>query len=590
MTKEKTLISDNVEIPKTAAGFFFYVSKPFKWWAAASLTIVLIAALLAQSSAYLFKLIVDAVEADNYDSAIYYALLYPVVMFIVQVLFRSSGLCAANWTVGSKKYCLDTLSAYMLRHSHSYYSDRFAGSLLSKVNNVTGAVEGLIPELLWTHFNSLVTLLVTIVFIMLTDMSAGMVFVALMLILFIVNARMAPTKTTYSKLTAEANTTFRARFVDVITNILAVRQYSKTDFEATEMNKLSRDLRVKSMRSWFYTEKMLLINSAILFVFSAGMFWLLVESWKNGEMTTGSMVFMMALYSQIAGILVFIGRAFNSTAQSVGEMREGLEDILIPYEITDTNSAKPLVVSKAGIELDKVDFDFGKSAVFSDFNLDIKPGQKVGLVGESGAGKSTFVSLLLRQHDVASGSINIDGQNISSITQDSLRDAIAVVPQEPALFHRSVRENILYSKPGASEEELIAVAKKAQAHDFVAELSEGYDTMVGERGVKLSGGQKQRVAIARAMLKDSPILVLDEATSALDSESEVKIQKALEALMEGRTVIAIAHRLSTLRKMDRIIVMDKGKIIEDGTHEELLRVKGTYYKLWNHQAGGFVQD
>lgn len=197
---------------------------------------------------------------------------------------------------------------------------------------------------------------------------------------------------------------------------------------------------------------------------------------------------------------------------------------------------------------------------------------------------------MLRQHDISAGSIEIDGQDIALVTQDSLRQAIAVVPQEPALFHRSIRENILYGNPNATEAEMLEVAKKAQAHDFISELPDGYETLVGERGVKLSGGQKQRVAIARAMLKDAPILVLDEATSALDSESEVAIQKALESLMEGRTVIAIAHRLSTLRKMDRIIVMENGRIIEDGNHEELSRSGGVYEKLWNHQAGGFMPD
>ena len=229
-------------------------------------------------------------------------------------------------------------------------------------------------------------------------------------------------------------------------------------------------------------------------------------------------------------------------------------------------------------------------SVFRDFDLHIAAGQRVGLVGHSGAGKTTFVSLLLRQYDLGAGAIEIDGQNIAKVTQDSLRENIAVVPQEPLLFHRSIRENIAYGNPEASEEEIMAAAKQAQAHDFIMTLPDGYDTLVGERGVKLSGGQKQRVAIARAMLKDAPILVLDEATSALDSESEVAIQKALETLMEGKTVIAVAHRLSTLRKMDRIIVLEDGKIIEDGTHEELSQASGTYQKLWEHQAGGFLLD
>jgi ABC-type multidrug transport system fused ATPase/permease subunit len=249
-----------------------------------------------------------------------------------------------------------------------------------------------------------------------------------------------------------------------------------------------------------------------------------------------------------------------------------------------------LVVEKGSITWKDVGFEFGENKVFDTFNLTITPGQRVGLVGHSGAGKTTFVSLLLRQHDVTSGRIEIDGQSIANVTQDSLRENIAVVPQEPLLFHRTIRENIAYGKSDATDEEVVTVAKKAKAHDFISQLENGYDTLVGERGIKLSGGQKQRIAIARAMIKDAPILVLDEATSALDSESEVAIQDALHKLMEGKTVIAIAHRLSTLREMDRIIVLENGKIIEDGSHESLKEAGGVYQRLWEHQAGGFLVE
>lgn len=281
---------------------------------------------------------------------------------------------------------------------------------------------------------------------------------------------------------------------------------------------------------------------------------------------------------------------FNHLVFVYGEIEEGLDEVLIPHEIVDQKNATTLITKGGKITWENVDFTYGAQHVFEDFNLTIKPGQRVGLVGHSGAGKTTFVSLLLRQHEVTGGAILIDGQNIAAVTQDSLRNNIAVVPQEPMLFHRSIRENIAYGKPDATDEEIIAVAKKAEAHEFISALSEGYDTLVGERGVKLSGGQKQRIAIARAMLKNAPILILDEATSALDSESEVAIQKALHELMEGKTVIAIAHRLSTLREMDRIIVLDKGEIVEDGTHQELSRGNGIYARLWDHQAGGFLQE
>ena len=382
----------------------------------------------------------------------------------------------------------------------------------------------------------------------------------------------------------------RGVIVDIFSNISTTRQYVRTSDEVERVKVASEEHRHASSLNWGFTELMLLVNTVILFVFSLGIFYLLVSRWNAGTIGTGDFILILALYSQITGTLLFVGRAFNNTARSFGEIEEGLAEILQPYEITDVEGAGTLSVASGKIEWKNVSFDYGEREVFTNFDLTIQPGERIGLVGSSGAGKSTFVSLLLRQHELTGGEIEIDGQNIALVTQDSLRRNIAVVPQEPMLFHRSIRENIAYGKPNASEEEIVEVAKKAEANDFILSLKEGYNTLVGERGIKLSGGQKQRVAIARAMLKDAPILVLDEATSALDSESEVAIQRALHALMVGKTVIAIAHRLSTLREMDRIIVLEKGKVVEDGTHETLSKAGGTYARLWEHQAGGFLQE
>lgn len=577
-------------IPQSPAAYFWYVSKPFKRWACTAIAAVVLASILSQSTAYFFKLIVDAVESGDKEMALFYALLYPAAILLVQLLYRVSGVSGGKWVVKSKKFGYDLLFTHTLKHSHSYFTNRFSGSLMSKINNVNGAIDQLIPDLLWSIINSIVYLLVTIFFILTVDVTAAFIFIFLVLALIVFNHFLAEKKAIYAREAAEVSSKIRGRIVDVLTNIQAVRQYVRTKHEEEEVAKLSTEIEGTHGRSWLYTEKMLFWNGLILFVFSSVMFWSLVSGWREGSVSNGDMVLILALYSQVTGVLLFIGRAFNSIGRTVGEMKEGLEELLVPFEVVDAKEAKPLSVNTAQIDWNHVGFNFGGKEVFSDFSLSIPAGQRLGLVGQSGAGKTTFVSLLLRQHDIEAGEILIDGQNIAKITQDSLRRAIAVVPQEPALFHRSIRENISYGKPEATDEEVIEVAKKAQAHDFIMELSEGYDTLVGERGVKLSGGQKQRIAIARAMLKDAPILVLDEAASALDSESEVAIQKALEALMEGRTVIAIAHRLSTLRKMDRIIVMENGRVVEDGTHEVLTTNGGVYARLWDHQAGGFLKE
>jgi ABC-type multidrug transport system fused ATPase/permease subunit len=289
--------------------------------------------------------------------------------------------------------------------------------------------------------------------------------------------------------------------------------------------------------------------------------------------------------------MFFLGQNLTQAVSWHGQVSEGLEELLLPHEIRDRPGASPLVVSRGAIAFRALSFSHRDARVFGgDFDLEVAGGEKVGLVGHSGAGKSTLVSLLLRQYDLAGGEIAIDGQAVAEVTLESLRRAIALVPQTTSLFHRSIRENIRYGRLGASDAEVEEAARLAEADGFVRGLPRGYDTMVGERGVKLSGGQRQRIAIARALLRNAPILLLDEATSALDSESEAAIQRALVGLMRDKTVIAIAHRLSTLRAMDRLVVLEQGRIVEDGSHEELVRRGGVYASLWNSQVSGFIPD
>ncbi|MDD5623631.1 MAG: ATP-binding cassette domain-containing protein, partial [Candidatus Peribacteraceae bacterium] len=301
-------------------------------------------------------------------------------------------------------------------------------------------------------------------------------------------------------------------------------------------------------------------------------------------------VMVVNIVLEITRSLFFIGHKMTGFMDDYGQIAEGLGELLVPHEITDRPDARPLVLQEGAIDFRNVCFSYGKNEVFRGLMLAIPGGQKVGLVGLSGAGKTTLVNLLLRQYEIADGSVAIDGQDIRSVTRESLRKGIATVPQDVSLFHRTIRENIRYGRLDASDAEVEHAAELAQAHAFIRSLPKGYGTYVGERGVKLSGGQRQRVAVARAMLKQARILVLDEATSSLDSESEAAIQAALIELMKGKTVLAIAHRLSTLQAMDRIVVLADGEIVEDGTHRELLERDGLYARLWKSQVRGFIQE
>jgi len=315
----------------------------------------------------------------------------------------------------------------------------------------------------------------------------------------------------------------------------------------------------------------------------------MIMLWLQSKISIGTVVLVETYMVVVANNLWDFGNAFTRFMKSIADMKEMVDIFEIIPDILDPKNPEKLKIRDGHIVFKNVFFKYNLGhKIFSDFNLDIKPGERVGIVGHSGAGKSTITKLLLRSNDITTGVIAVDGQDIRNVTQDDLRSVISYVPQEPILFHRPIKENISYGKPNATDEEIVAVAKKAHAHEFILNLKHSYDTLVGERGVKLSGGERQRVAIARAMLKDSPILVLDEATSSLDSVSESYIQSAFSELMKGKTTIVIAHRLSTVQKMDRIIVLDKGQIVEEGTHQELLKLNGFYADLWNHQTGGFL--
>ena len=582
-------------IPHTPLRFLWYLGSKYRFLGILSFMLVVVAETLNIFIFYVSAQLVDTFTLAQSVAAQKEALLFWGGVFLAvsagnMILYRVSGFTAIYWIIKFHKDGYDELYDYLTGHSHTYFSNRFAGALSNKVSNAMDSSAGLMFQILWTFFSEFIGLLVTLGLFFAIDTRIGLVLLSIFIVVLAFNVfavkKRRPLVVTY----AAASSKSRGDGVDTITNMSAVRQYVQRKYELNRLSHIFSDRAQKDIRQSFFGEWIMVANTVAAIAMTAVVLVLVYTLLGEEVVTTGTLVLILGLLGRVGYMFITTGQALNRFIREYGNIEEGLKEILITHEIEDAPQAGSLLTTTGYILWDNVQYSYGTNKVFDYFSLAIKPGERVGLVGPSGAGKTTFVSLLLRQHDIHGGAILIDGQNIAAVTQDSLRSAIAVVPQEPLLFHRTIRENIAYGKPDATDAEIEAVAKKAQAHDFITALAEGYHTLVGERGIKLSGGQKQRVAIARAMLKDAPILVLDEATSALDSESEVEIQKALHILMEGKTVIAIAHRLSTLREMDRILVLENGKIVEDGPHNVLAQAGGTYQRLWEHQAGGFVGE
>jgi len=583
---------DTSTIPNKPLGFVFFAAKQYALLGILALLAVTIAQLASVLSPFVLKQIIDlaGTEGVGSESILLWILLFPALMLTWFGFYRVSGFIGMEWLTRTEAFTYKLLFDYLTQHSHTYFSNRFAGSITNKIHHASEGTFRLLDGTLWGHYGAVLSITTSSVLMFMTNFWVGMVYIVLICVLLPVNYYLVKYRRPFVVEYSAQKTILRGKAVDVVTNVGAVRQFSRRAAEYVSISETITNLRRADIKQWRLSEFGLLFNSLIVVTAVTIILIIMYNLWLVDTVSTGDFVLVLSLITGIAGTLIFIGQAMNQFIRVYGEVEEGLEEILLPHEIIDREGAKDLVVREGKITWHNMSFKYDDRSVFTDFNLTIRPGERIGLVGSSGAGKTTFVSLLLRQHELGGGTITIDDQDIAGVTQDSLREHIAVVPQEPMLFHRTIRENIVYGKPNATDEEVIAVAQKAYAHDFIKTLPLGYDTLVGERGVKLSGGQKQRIAIARAMLKNAPILVLDEATSALDSESEVAIQKALHELMEGKTVIAIAHRLSTLREMDRILVLEQGQIIENGSHTELIDNRGLYARLWKHQAGGFLQE
>ncbi|MFK3795506.1 MULTISPECIES: ABC transporter ATP-binding protein [unclassified Pseudomonas] len=484
----------------------------------------------------------------------------------------------------------------MLRQSLSFFSDEFSGRVTTKVMQTALAVR----EVLFTIIE--IAPGIGVYFIAIIALAGGFAaklmlpFMGWIVLFGLAMAYFVPRLGKVGQEQANARSSMTGRVSDAYTNITTVKLFSHSKREAHFARAAMEDFKQTGFRQMRLVSQFEIVNQALVVALIMGAGGYALWLWHQGDIGTGAVAAVTAMALRINGMSHWIMWQMTSLFENIGTVQDGIETLTRSPKVQDAPNAGVLTTTGGAVTFDQVSFNYGgERQVLDDLSLHIKPGEKVGLVGRSGAGKSTLINLLLRFYDVNSGEIRIDGQNIAHVTQDSLRSVIGMVTQDTSLLHRSIRDNIAYGRPDATDEQIQRAAADAQADAFIMQLSDrqghtGYDTLVGERGIKLSGGQRQRIAIARVMLKNAPILLLDEATSALDSEVEVAIQESLDEMMQGKTVIAIAHRLSTIAAMDRLIVMDDGRIIEQGTHAELLEKNGTYARLWQHQSGGFLGE
>ena len=585
---------DDFPTSTNPARFFLFASRPHWKRATVAFVAVIIAGALYASIPYVFKLITNSAfelqQGGSYEALAWACAAYLLILLGAKIIWRVSGFVGAFWATGARATARHALTAYVTLHSRSYFSDRFAGSIANKVSRGSNGMVDLVEQLLWRFSELVVFSIVSFAIAFATSAVLAWIFLGWLLTVIAFNIYIVRKRVPLSAHAQKLETALTGTTVDLLTNITTMQEYARRVFEIDRLRGLIDERRRAGLRNWHFGERILVSNNILQVIFGSVMVYVTVRFAALGSISPGDIVLVVAVIFNIEHLFQTLGSELNKFAEVWGEIKESLEEIIEPHEITDRPGAKELKVSRGEIRLEGITFNYGDALVFENLNLTIRGGERVGLVGKSGAGKSTLMRLLLHHHVLDVGSVRIDGTDIASVTQESLRRAISVVSQEPLLFHRTIAENISYGKTDATQKEIEAAAKPAQAHEFIKRLPDGYKALVGERGIKLSGGERQRVAIARAILKNAPILLLDEATSALDSESEAAIQVALRELMKGKTVIAIAHRLSTLREMDRIVVMEQGKIAEDGTHNELVKAGGIYAELWAHQAGGFIKD
>lgn len=545
---------------------------------------------------YLYKLFFDSLSSDGSREKIGDHLIW-----ITLVILALHGIEWFFWRIATfannryqPKVAADLyVSSFVYLHGHSvsFFMNRFVGSIVRRVSRMVRTFEDISDRLFWNFLPLALRIVVTVVVLAILKPMLGVIVMVWIVIYLVASYAFALYKLRFDVKAAVIDSKATGYLTDTITNNANVKLFTAQESELRgyrALNEEQRKLHTFSEDLAAYFEA---FQGGFMVILEFVVFYAAIKLWQTGIFSIGDFVLIQTYLVQLFMNLWEVSRIIQRLYRDLADAEEMIDMLNLPHEIQDIPAAKPLLVREGQIVFDAVNFAYHKTReVVSDLSLTIAPGEKVGLVGPSGAGKTTIVGLLFRFFDVTSGHISIDGQDIARVTQNSLRSQAAFVPQDPVLFHRTIMENIRYGRPEATDDEVIAAARKAHCDEFIKEFPDGYNTYVGERGVKLSGGERQRVAIARAILKNAPILVLDEATSSLDSHVEALIQDALAKLMEGKTAIVIAHRLSTINRMDRIVVLKSGRVHEEGTHATLLaRDGGVYQHLWQLQAGGFIR-
>jgi ATP-binding cassette subfamily B protein len=571
--------------------FSWKIFKPYRFYISLMLFTGILWGVHVSLSPYLLKIIIDSLAENKAVQQVY----LPAVIYVLLYFFTAINLTALDWIKYKilppiKKDTTVNMFDYIKHHSHDFFQNNFAGSMSNKVNDMVVNLESLLNSA-DEFFADFTSFLIAIVVMYTVNPIFALVLFSWCVLFFIISVIFSKSIHELSKLSSESYSKYSGTLVDIFSNISSVRLFSRFKYETKNLSDSLDDLVYKDRNMLKYIIKMRLVQDITLLGLLGVMFYMLLNLYSKGMVTIGDFALILTITMSIFQAMRHLANKIVNVYRNIGRCYQAMSLIEVKHEIIDQDNAKNLVVKNGAIEFKNVTFSYKNSTpIFFNQNIKISAGSKVGLVGYSGSGKSTFINLILRLYDIAEGDILIDNQSIKAVSQDSLRQNISMIPQDISLFHRSLMDNIKYGNVDASEEDIIKASKQAHCHEFISNLPKGYATLVGERGIKLSGGQRQRIAIARAFLENAPILILDEATSSLDSVTEKYIQDSLHLAIQNRTTIVIAHRLSTLLEMDRVLVFKDGEIIEDGSHDNLLAANGHYAKMWAMQSNGFLPN